>query len=101
MKLKQPPATLGRLPSVIKAPPKFTEGFYRSREWKQLMVHLKATRGPWCQRCGSLYRVAGDHVIERKDGGAELDPSNIELLCQACHNAKTKRRAGDRVKGRV
>jgi 5-methylcytosine-specific restriction enzyme A len=101
MRLKQPPAMMGRLPSTIKAPPKLAEDFYRSREWKQLMVHLKARRGPWCQRCGSLHRVAGDHIIERKDGGAELDPSNIELLCQACHNAKTKRSAADRVKTRL
>ena len=93
MRLKQPPAQLERLPSVIKAPPKLVDQLYHSREWRQLIGMVKRQRGGWCQRCGSTHRVAGDHIVELKDGGAKLDPSNIELLCQACHNAKTKQHA--------
>jgi 5-methylcytosine-specific restriction endonuclease McrA len=41
-------------------------------------------------------RILGDHIIERKDGGAELDPNNIQLLCLGCHNAKTATARKDR-----
>lgn len=97
MKLKALPSGIGRLPPVIKSPPKIAEGFYQSREWRVLMATLKRQRGGWCERCGSKHRIAGDHIVERKDGGADLDPSNIELLCQACHNAKTKRSGKQRM----
>ncbi|WP_298618749.1 AAA family ATPase [uncultured Zoogloea sp.] len=63
--------------------------FYQSPEWRGLVTRIKRERGARCQRCGSGHRVIADHVIELRDGGAPLDASNIELLCQACHNAKT------------
>jgi 5-methylcytosine-specific restriction protein A len=100
VKLKQPPALLGRAPSRLKSPPKFAEQFYLSREWRSLVASVKRERGNYCQRCGSTHRVAADHIVERRDGGLELDASNIELLCQPCHNAKTKRQAAARANER-
>ena len=87
--LKGLPSRLSHAPSRVRAMPKKAEGFYQSKEWRDLVRRLKAERGRWCERCGSGHRVAGDHKVERKDGGAELDPDNIELLCQPCHNRKT------------
>ena len=60
-----------------------------SQEACGLVARLKRERGARCERCGSDHRLIGDHVVERRDGGAELDPANVELLCQACHNRKT------------
>jgi 5-methylcytosine-specific restriction protein A len=31
------------------------------------------------------YRMIADHIVERKDGGAALDPNNGQCLCVA-HN---------------
>ena len=46
-------------------------------------------------------RLLGDHVVEIKDGGARLDPSNVMLRCYSCHARKTaeerNRRAGPQV----
>lgn len=81
----------------LKPPPKIAEAFYQSKEWRSLVARIKRERGNWCQRCGSTNRVIADHIVERKDGGADLDPANIELLCFAHHQRKTadarKRRA--------
>ncbi|PJN94455.1 HNH endonuclease [Amaricoccus sp. HAR-UPW-R2A-40] len=78
-------------------PPKKAEDFYQSKEWRRLVARLKRERGAWCQRCGSTHRVTGDHIQELKDGGAPLDPANVELLCQACHNTKTAKARARRV----
>jgi len=83
------PALYGRMPARVASPPKIADSFYHSREWKSLVAQVKAARGNWCERCGSRRRVIADHKIERRDGGADLDPANIELLCHAHHQAKT------------
>lgn len=80
------PAMIG---ARLKLPPKMAERFYSSKEWRQLVARIKRQRGNWCQRCGSKHRVIGDHIIERRDGGADLDEHNVELLCQRCHQCKT------------
>ena len=73
----------------VKPLPKPVDAFYSSPEWRRLVADIKRVRGPFCQRCGSNVGLVADHIVERKDGGADLDPSNIELLCAAHHNAKT------------
>lgn len=80
----------------VKPPPKIAEDFYRSKPWKILVRRIKAMRGHQCEDCkathdddGKPIRLIGDHVVERRDGGAELDPSNVRLLCWPCHNKKT------------
>lgn len=89
MGTQRPPSRFGQAPSRFAVAPKKAESFYLSREWRALVSRLKRERGCWCKRCGSTHRVIGDHVLELKDGGAPLDPANVELLCQACHNGKT------------
>lgn len=80
---------VGSLSPRVAVQPRVTENFYKSREWLHLIKMIKRIRGNFCARCGSTYRVAGDHIVERKDGGAELDEGNIELLCIRCHGRKT------------
>jgi 5-methylcytosine-specific restriction protein A len=93
------PNRLGRLPVKVSAMPKVAEGFYQSREWRQLVARIKRERGNWCERCGSTNRVIGDHIVERKDGGADLDQSNVELLCAKHHAAKTAAARARRARG--
>lgn len=90
---------LARLPDLVEPPPKLTEDFYRSTSWIALVAQLKLERGARCEDCGRGGRVIGDHIIERKDGGAELDPSNIRLRCIPCHNRKTARVKARRARG--
>lgn len=80
---------LAALPPRVAVPGKQADPLYVSPEWRALVRAIKAERGAWCEDCGSRHRVAGDHVIEVKDGGAPLDKGNIRLRCQACHNRKT------------
>lgn len=96
-RFKALPPRIGTLAPRVKALPKKADGFYLSPEWRQLVAEVKRERGAWCQRCGSTHRVIGDHIRELKDGGAPLDKRNVELLCQACHNAKSARARQARV----
>lgn len=98
-KLKTMSPRLGMLQCLVRSMPKVAEGFYQSTEWRTLAAQVKRERGCFCQRCGSTDRVIADHVIERKDGGAPLDKSNIELLCHKHHQAKTAKARGERAKG--
>lgn len=76
---------------------KVADAFYASPAWRKLAARIKAERG-CCERCGSKQRLIVDHIIERKDGGAELEEENLQLLCHACHNRKTAKARGERAK---
>jgi len=95
-KLTALPSRLGSPMVKLAAAPKAVEPFYQSPEWRGLVARLKSERGNWCNRCGARGRIIGDHIVERKDGGAELDETNVELLCQRCHNRKTAAARGAR-----
>jgi len=41
------------------------------------------------ERCPSDYRLAVHHVVPIRDGGAQLDPSNLVTLCRY-HHSKTE-----------
>jgi 5-methylcytosine-specific restriction enzyme A len=72
------------------APTKKADPFYTTAAWRTLMAKLIRTRGRQCEKCGRIdCRLFGDHVIELQDGGAELDPRNVMLLCGSCHTTKT------------
>lgn len=89
------------MPAKLAHAPKVAEQFYQSPEWRALVRDIKRQRGAWCERCGSTDRVIADHIQERKDGGADLDPENIELLCGKHHAAKTAAARGARARGRT
>jgi 5-methylcytosine-specific restriction endonuclease McrA len=75
--------------------------FYKSGGWKAARrVHL--ARNPNCAVCGAP-ATAVDHIVPRAEGGAGLDPSNLQSLCERHHQAKTtseehrgRRRAAER-----
>ena len=100
-KLRAAAPRIGLMTPTVKMAPKVAETFYQSPAWRQLVARIKRERGYRCQRpgCGSTERVIADHIVERKDGGAELDPRNIELLCFAHHEAKTAAARKARARG--
>jgi 5-methylcytosine-specific restriction protein A len=42
-------------------------------------------------------RLFADHIVERKDGGAPLDPRNGQCLCGSHHTIKTAKARADRM----
>lgn len=88
-------------PPLLSTPPKLADRFYLSREWRDLVASIKRERGARCEQCGSGSRIIGDHIHERRDGGADLDRNNIRLLCFACHQAKTAAARKARARGQV
>jgi 5-methylcytosine-specific restriction enzyme A len=100
-KLKAMDSRLAPMPAKVKAAPKVAESFYQSGAWRSLVARLKRERGNWCQRCGSTERVIADHIVERKDGGADLDETNIELLCHRHHQQKTAQARARRARGQA
>lgn len=89
----------------LRPPAKIADPFYLSPEWKQLASDTKRQRGYRCDGCDGDFskrkrQLIADHIIERKDGGAELDPLNIQCLCMACHNKKTAHARLARADGR-
>lgn len=82
-------------------PPKVADAFYLSAEWRALVARIKRERGNWCEICGSTHRVIADHIVERRDGGPDLDPRNIQLLCFTHHQQKTEAARGRRALGQT
>lgn len=95
---------MARLPSAtpalrpasprLSAPEKTADPFYLSAAWRNLVHLVKVQRGYVCEQCSAdmssnRRALIGDHIVERKDGGPDLDPLNIRLLCLPCHNRKT------------
>lgn len=95
---KQPPRLAVADTRAIKREAKAALPFYLSPEWRALMKSIIKARGRRCERpeCrrshdadGKAVRIFGDHIIELRDNGAPLDPTNIMLLCGTCHANKT------------
>jgi len=84
---------------------KISDPFYYSRPWRNLLEVIFAKRGRRCEdpTCrtprGPWKIIYGDHVIERRDGGAELDENNVKLRCGPCHGRKTYRERVKRESG--
>ena len=88
-------------------PPKAIDPFYLSREWRALVDKIKRERGEACEdpNCKGPHhraqRIYADHVVEIRDGGAKLDPSNVMLRCARSHSRKTARERARRSISRV
>ena len=57
----------------------------RYRRWRRGYL----TRHPLCIRCAVRGRTCAatdvDHIVQRADGGALMDFTNVRALCRACH----------------
>jgi 5-methylcytosine-specific restriction protein A len=98
-RLKAMPSRLSAPAPKLRAPPKVADPFYLSKEWQRAKAAKRREGRVWCTRCGSTDRLILDHIIERKDGGDDLDPRNLEWLCHAHHQAKTAKARASRAKG--
>lgn len=90
---------LSGLPARVKLAPKIADTFYTSKEWRACAAKAKRRAGYACERCQSGVRIIADHVVERRDGGADLDDTNIEVLCADCHAKKTAMARQRRARG--
>lgn len=73
----------------------------RGRRWMQTRERIQVEQGSRCQKCGRLWMPEldqVDHSIPREQGGTDAD-ENLQLLCDDCHEAKTKTEAQSRAKG--
>lgn len=75
---------------IARVAPKEREDFYVSPGYKAWRAEVLRRANFTCQGTGPHNGfLHADHIVERRDGGAELDPANGQALCTACHNRKT------------
>lgn len=69
------------------------------RAWRVAVIARAGGRCEWpgCDRAEQ--RMFADHIVERQDGGAPLDPANGQCLCGKHHSIKTVRERAKRMKG--
>jgi 5-methylcytosine-specific restriction enzyme A len=89
-------------PSRLARAPKRAEPFYQSAEWRALVAARRQDKDYWQAKARARdgERVILDHIVERSDGGAELDPKNTQWLTFSEHQAKTARAKAARIGGR-
>ena len=64
------------------------------RQWRKAVCSRAGWRCEWVEggrRCPvkAPARMFADHIVERRDGGDPLDPSNGQCLCGSHHTRKT------------
>jgi len=74
---------------------KSSRAFYNSRLWKDMRELMFRRDHGLCVQCRSkdIIKIGDvvDHIIPiRVDWLRRLDPANLQTLCHACHNKKTK-----------
>jgi 5-methylcytosine-specific restriction protein A len=102
-RLQRMGSRLGAAPSRLRTAPKVADPFYLSTEWRALKQRRRLDPDYYAACRRRKYpneRLILDHVRERRDGGAELDPANTEWLTMSEHQAKTARAKAERAEGR-
>ena len=88
-KLATPGRALRVEPSTVTNP---FGHIYNDQRWKRLSASMR--KAGKCAVCGvgetEVDYLVADHITELKDGGAAFDPANIQILCPAHHQQKTK-----------
>jgi 5-methylcytosine-specific restriction enzyme A len=112
--VKQKPR-MAKLPPVFSCRPKATRqpwdhhGKSRQergygRAWDKLRLVVLARDKHLCQPCRREHRItpatAVDHVLPKAKGGTD-DLDNLEATCDPCHQAKTLRDQGKRMRPRI
>ena len=99
-------------PTKLRAAAKVADRFYSSLEWRALVESEYAKRfvskeRARCQdlRCEQRLATRGtrlfaDHIVELRDGGNPLDPTNILFRCGSCHTRKTAEERAKRMHAR-
>lgn len=73
----------------------FSRKFYKSKEWTSLREQILLERGPICTMCGEVIvesKFIQVHHQEEltpeniNDKNITLNPDNLQVLCQVCHN---------------
>lgn len=102
VRLTRAPSRIASAPPRIARAPKVADPFYQSAEWIALRVkRMRDTDYHAAKaRAKEGERLILDHVIERRDGGAALDPKNTQWLTHSEHQAKTAQAKGARVSRR-
>lgn len=88
--------------SIAAPPPKTADSHYGTPEHKAWVRQVITRAGGHCQGQGctrSGVRLFADHIVEKRDGGALLDPANGQALCGSCHTRKTNRERARRIRG--
>lgn len=100
-RLKALGSRLGRQAPRLRPLPKVSEPFYQSKAWKQLVASRKLDSDWFAakRRAKPGERLILDHIVERKDGGDDLDPMNTQWLTMSEHQAKTAQARGRRARG--
>jgi 5-methylcytosine-specific restriction protein A len=78
--------------------------FYNSWPWRKLSKRYRMNH-PLCVQCEAKDLVVPvkvvDHIVPMNLGGAKLDESNLQSLCESCHNKKSSAESrGNGVKSR-
>ena len=63
-----------------------TDPFYYSTAWLKCRKHV-LSHFPLCCVCDEPASVV-DHIVPRSKGGADFLLSNLQSMCQRCHNKK-------------
>ncbi len=83
---------------TVKPPPKRADAELLTaahRQWRDAVLRKASfrceavERGKRCDRAAPKHRMFADHIVERRDGGAPLDPANGQCLCGRHHTLKT------------
>ena len=78
--------------TVVEIRTKRADAELMTAEYKAWRDHVIARANRTCEwpGCGRREgRMFADHIVERKDGGALLDPANGQCLCGSHHSLKT------------
>lgn len=76
------------------------DGFYATREWRELRYRALVVNGAKCQCCGATrydgVRLHVDHINPRsKFPELQLELSNLQVLCEDCNLGKSNKDSTD------
>jgi 5-methylcytosine-specific restriction enzyme A len=98
-RLRTLPPRLAYANTRVQLAPRWRDPFYETvayRQWRRLVLERAGGQcqhvdgfGHRCSNQSPTSRMYAHHIVEVKDGGALLDPSNGEALCHAHHEQKS------------
>lgn len=85
---------------IYKEDAKFNaDPFYWSKAWRAVRAR-QLLKQSLCEECLKIERLTKantvDHIVPRERGGSDYEESNLQSLCESCHN---KKRAAEKKAG--